>query len=96
MNFRSEFMASFCPGGNQDKFKMLVGVVVMLGVLQAVLLTGQHLLFAVIGERLTERMRCRVLGKALRMDARWLDREENQPAILTTLLTTDCIDIQGV
>ena len=93
----SEFIGEFCPiKDTTDHFNMLIGVIIGLGALQAICITLQHYLFSVIGERLTTRMRERLLGKFLRMDAKWLDRRENQPAVLTTMLATDCIEIQGV
>ena len=92
----SEFLGNFCPEDTDDTFKMLVGIIMALGATQAILLTVQHYLFSKIGENLTARMRCRLLGKFLRMDAKWLDRRENQPSALTTILATDCADIQGL
>ena len=92
----SEFMSSFCPGNTHSKFNFLLGLIIVLGLVQALLVILQHFLFGLIGEKLTKRMRGKVFGKILRMDADWHEKEENNISCLNSIITNDCVSIQGV
>ncbi|KAG4443838.1 hypothetical protein IFR05_000674 [Cadophora sp. M221] len=62
---------------------------VMLAAVQFLALSVQGVTFAFCSERMTHRIRHRLLGSILRQDISWFDKPENTPGALTTFLSTE-------
>lgn len=56
----------------------------------------QSAAFSIVGDRLTKRVRMDVFNKMVRMPGSWFDLPKNNAGTLTSRLSTDCKNINGV
>ncbi|CAN6235394.1 unnamed protein product [Urochloa humidicola] len=56
----------------------------------------QHYNFAVMGERLTERVRAQMLAKILSFEVAWFDEDENSSAAVTARLATQATKVRSL
>ncbi|CAN6268278.1 unnamed protein product [Urochloa humidicola] len=56
----------------------------------------QHYNFAVMGERLTERVRARMLAKILSFEVAWFDEDENSSAAVSARLATQATKVRSL
>ncbi|CAN6238063.1 unnamed protein product [Urochloa humidicola] len=56
----------------------------------------QHYNFAVMGERLTERVRAQMLAKILSFEVAWFDEDENSSAMVTARLATQATKVRSL
>lgn len=67
-----------------------------LSILSFIANVTQHYNFAIIGERLTKRVRERILDKVLTFEVGWFDRDENKSAAVCSRLATEATMIRSL
>ncbi|WMV57476.1 hypothetical protein MTR67_050861 [Solanum verrucosum] len=82
---------SYSPSHDEIKKKTKIYTLAFLGMafITLVLNVLQHYNFAVMGERLTKRVRERMLSKMLTFEVGWYDKEQNSTAAICSRLTDD-------
>ncbi|KAF7822863.1 putative multidrug resistance protein [Senna tora] len=73
----------------KSKAKVLALVFLGIGVFNFVTSIVQHYNFAVMGERLTKRIREKLLGKLMTFEIGWFDNEENTSAAICARLSSE-------
>ncbi|XP_049397152.1 ABC transporter B family member 15-like [Solanum stenotomum] len=82
---------SYSPSHDEIKKKTKIYTLAFLGMafITLVLNVLQHYNFAVMGERLTKRVRERMLSKMLTFEVGWYDKKQNSTAAICSRLTDD-------
>ncbi|KAG5572894.1 hypothetical protein H5410_062660 [Solanum commersonii] len=82
---------SYSPSHDEIKKKTKIYTLAFLGMIFITLVLNvlQHYNFAVMGERLTKRVRERMLSKMLTFEVGWYDKEQNSTAAICSRLTDD-------
>ena len=56
----------------------------------------ERAIFGVMGEKLTQRIRLKILEEIMHKQVSWFDREDRAPGIITTILSSDLVSLNGL
>jgi ATP-binding cassette subfamily B (MDR/TAP) protein 1 len=86
------------PEGSEydDEAKFSALLFFILGIASLIVTTFQLLIFGVIGESITRKLRIETYNKILRMPIPWFDLPRNNGGSLTARLSTDCQSVNGI
>ncbi|CAF1371385.1 unnamed protein product, partial [Rotaria sordida] len=81
----------------EQKHRVFIYILIFigLGVLMLFTMFLQSCLFAISGERLTERLRAKIFRTLLQQEVAYFDHPENNTGALCTRLATEASDVQG-
>jgi len=71
-------------------------IIFLLAVLAFFIVIAQMVLFSIIGEEITKKIRFQTYGKILRMPVSWFDDPKNNAGSLTAKLSSDCNIVNGL
>lgn len=92
----SEMMQAFFKPNVEELSRMWGLVYLGLGVYQIIAATIAFWSFAVVGERLTLKLRHDLFKNFLSQDVAWFDDANNSPGILNMKLSNDCESVRGL
>jgi ATP-binding cassette, subfamily B (MDR/TAP), member 1 len=69
---------------------------VLLGILAFFVNLAQMAIFAHIGQKVTQKLRYEAYGKMLKMPIPWFDIPKNNAGSLTSRLSSDCKNVNGM
>lgn len=82
--------------GDQSESNRIALIFFGLAIANFFAISIQNTLFAVIADRLTEKIRIQVFNKMIRMPGSWFDNPKNNAGTLSARLSIDCKTINGV
>jgi ATP-binding cassette subfamily B (MDR/TAP) protein 1 len=84
------------PAQSRKDANLYALVIFLLAVFAFFIVISQNVLFSLIGEHITKKIRLEVYNKILRMPVSWFDNPKNNAGSLTAKLSSDCNNVNGL